>query len=259
MASPFPPAVPPPPPNSGGPAFAQPAGSMPFQPGAFQAPPPAQKSGGCFKGCCIAGVIVGLLGVGGLVFLGLTWKKILMKQLSVAVIDPSDLTPDEKVEARSLLEKYFELATGSKAGDQTFAEGFQKNFNDLGQSANGGKPKASSLRPIFGRIKKVLGDNGHPYPSTLFPFIPDVDKGSSTGNWNVVVSKFDEARRKEVVQAIMRKDKVTEMVADSMLKSSPAIVLNGVSKADAEEFRQALEALGCDAEVAPEKAEATPH
>lgn len=246
MAQPFPPASPPPP-NPQQPAFApSPAGS-PFQPGAFQAPPPPPaKSGGCFKGCCIVAVILGVLGVIGVVVIGMKWKQMYAAMIRKTVVDQSDLTPDEKKETEEIFEKALDAMTGPKAGDQKFAEQFQRAMNDLQAAAQDQKIEGRELRPVFARMKQALKDAGYTFSTNLFPMV----------SWKVTVTAFDEERKAEVVKVLGQKMSLPEAAAASILAKLPAEVLTGVTEPEAQDFLRKLEEAGCDATMEPLGAEA---
>ncbi len=248
MAQPFPPVPPPQPPqNPPQGAFApSPAGS-PFQPGAYQAPPPPpQKSGGCFKGCCIIAVILGVIGVVGLVIVGLKWKQMYAWGLAKGVVDQSDLTPPEKAEAREIFEKTLDAMTGAKAGDQKFADQFTKAMNDLQAASQDNKIEGRELRPVFARLKQALKEAGYSFPSNLFPMV----------DWKVTITACDDAKKAAVVQALMKRLNLPESVASSMLNKLPADVLSGVSEIEAQDFLKTLEKAGADATMQPVALEA---
>lgn len=255
MVDPFPPAAPPPPPQPPPPpsqnppqaVFAPSPGASPFQPGSFQAPPPLpQKSGGCFKGCCIIAVILGVLGAIGIGIVALKWKSMMTWMICKQTIDPSDLTPDEKVEARQLIQAYLDIAYGPKIGDPRYMQDFQKNVNEMQMAAMDGKVEAKEIRPPLIRIKTLVKAEGRSFPSALF----------QATSWTVRIEKFEESRRAEIRAAIRKKLSVNDAIADSMLRDVPSDVLVGVPEDEASKFAKDLESAGCTVVVVPSQAEA---
>ncbi len=248
MVQPFPPVPPPQPPqNTPQGAFAPSPAGTPFQPGAYQAPPPPpQKSGGCFKGCCIIAVILGVIGVVGVVIVGLKWKQMYAWGLAKGVVDQSDLTPDEKAEARDLFEKTLDAVTGAKAGDQKFADQFAKAMTDLQTASADNKIEGRELRPVFARLKQALKEAGYSFPSNLFPMV----------DWKVTVMGFDESRKAELIKILKEKVKVEDADLESKLGRLPAVVLTGVNEVEAQEFMRKLQAAGCDVTIQPVAVEA---
>jgi len=252
MVDPFPPASPQPPPPPQNPpqaVFAPSPGASPFQPGSFQAPPPApQKSGGCFKGCCIVAIILGVLGAIGAGVVAMKWKGMLSWSLVKQCVDPSDLTADEKKEAAQLMDAYVEICYGAKLGDPRAMSDFQKNTSEMQMAAMDGKVEAHEIRPALIRIKTFVKAEGKSFTSALF----------QATAWIVQIEKFDEGRRSEAMATILKKLRVTEAVADSMLRKMPSDVLQGVPEDEARKFAAELELSGCTVLVIPAPAEAPP-
>lgn len=248
MVDPFPPASPPPPPpppppNPGQPVFAapSPAGATPFQPGPYLAPPPPQQSSGCFKGCCIGGVIVGVIGIVCVIGLATNYKKLIAWSLIKTSVEPSDMRQDEKDEASQILRAYVNLVFGPKASDARYLTEYNRNQADLQAAAGDGKVEAREVRPVIARIKKLLKDEGQSWPSALF----------SMGKYGVRVLGMDEARRAEIIELVASKLNITPEVAGGILKQTPAVVSSGLLEGEAESLGRELEAAGCKVEIFP--------
>jgi len=189
-------------------------------------------------------VIVGVLGIIGAIVIAMNWQKWVVTAMMKGAIEPSDLTADEKSEAKELLQKYFEAAMAQKINQNDF----QTEMNRLGAVGNDGKSEAKELRPIFGRIKSQLKTAGYTFPSALFPLIVE----SSTqpeGDWEVVVTKVPSGKKTEAAAAISKATKVPEETAKAMLKDLPVTVMSHVAAEQAEALVSELKAAGCEAEA----------
>ncbi|MEK7465804.1 MAG: hypothetical protein AAB074_00190 [Planctomycetota bacterium] len=207
-----------------------------------------QKSGGCFKGCCIIAVILGVVGAIGVGVVALKWKGMLAWSITKQCIDPSDLTADEKTEARQLIDAYIEVTYGPKIGDPVYMQEFQKNISEMQMAAMDGKVEAREIRPSLIRIKSLVKAEGKAFPSALF----------QASFWTVRIEGFDESRRAEA-RAVIRKKLPTDAIADSMLNNLPNDVLEGVPEDEARKFQRELESAGCSVVVVPTQgAEAPP-
>jgi hypothetical protein len=214
-------------------------------------PPPPQKSDGCFKGCCIVAAILGVLGVIGAVVLGLTWKKWTIGLVAAGTIDQCpDLSPDEKKEARDLLQKGFDAVTGEKSADQKFVQDFMEEFNRLGQVGQDGRVEGKEIRPIMGRIKKLLRDAGYgsQFPSSLFPYMPPASGGAIlTGDWEVVVTKVTDLDA--AAKVLAEELHISETTARASFVQLPATVATKLSESAAGDLAAALQEAGCGTEL----------
>ncbi|MBI2921448.1 MAG: hypothetical protein HYY18_10235 [Planctomycetes bacterium] len=216
---------------------------MGYPPG--QMPPQAPaKSGGCFKGCCIAAVILAVLGVIGMVIIGTQWKKWMGSLAIEGIIKPSDMTEAEKKEASDMIPMYIEALEKSKV---TQAQ-FQEIMESLDRAGKDQKYEAKELRPIFGKMKAQLKAAGYSLPSELFPPIAEI-RSEAEGKWQVVVRSVPKGKVSESAAAIAQAMKVPESGAKAMLKDLPSTVMEGVTKGSADALAAKLRAEGCEVDV----------
>jgi hypothetical protein len=181
--------------------------------------------------------------------MALNFKKLISWSLVKQGVDPSDLAPDEKAEAKQLIEAYVDIVYGSKFGDPAATADLQKTQAEIMAAAGDGKVEAKEVRPVFIRMKTFVKKEGRSFPSSLFTIT----------SWNVRIVGFDSARRKEAREAVAKAlGSGGEEGANFILSRLPQDVVSGVPEVEANRIMKALMEAGCDVVILPAEAEA-PH